>query len=417
MGEVRVKKPSSTLNLKDNFRTTTNGRAGGLFARTGALSGHPSKQQSRSMLLHPVIENSITSATAFIIAIRAAVASGEEVSMYLGGCGCLQTSVGIVYGGGEGRRLGPLEAPLALQDECLRQLGYCDYSRRARLGIDPDLRHIVRFYVGPAAGEGEGRSGSVLVLKGLVLPQWRRRTVQVLGHKLFIHPGPGSSAGTEVVELGGAEVEAAKSTRCGRRVLRVSANRQLFLGFDSSWERQLWWSWLKQRKAYPRVTCKYNVYMEGPGKAMNGKQSMSVFSVNVPFSRQSNVGITLHHLVDNAARKRVTDGRLGQCARFAYGQRDRVIHRSDDTLRQCSGHSPFTLHLRLCRLAINTAADESLLPMHGSGFRPPQGLWFAVRVMNQTLCITGTVDLPEESLYGIQYMDEVQAAPGPVSCS
>ncbi|KAG8276257.1 hypothetical protein J6590_069482 [Homalodisca vitripennis] len=36
-----------------HFRTTTNGR-GGLLASTGSLSGHPSKQQPRSMLLDSV---------------------------------------------------------------------------------------------------------------------------------------------------------------------------------------------------------------------------------------------------------------------------------------------------------------------------------------------------------------------------
>ncbi|KAG8315757.1 hypothetical protein J6590_065527 [Homalodisca vitripennis] len=45
--ELRAKKHSPTLNLgtngKGDFRTTTNDRAGGLLARTGSLSGHPSK--------------------------------------------------------------------------------------------------------------------------------------------------------------------------------------------------------------------------------------------------------------------------------------------------------------------------------------------------------------------------------------
>ncbi|KAG8319341.1 hypothetical protein J6590_093966 [Homalodisca vitripennis] len=41
--------------LKDDFRTTTNGLAGGLLARTGSLSAHPFKQQPRSTILHPVI--------------------------------------------------------------------------------------------------------------------------------------------------------------------------------------------------------------------------------------------------------------------------------------------------------------------------------------------------------------------------
>ncbi|KAG8302600.1 hypothetical protein J6590_028510 [Homalodisca vitripennis] len=47
-GEVRAKKPCLTLSLGTNgFRPTSNGRAGGLLARTGTLSGYPSKQQPR----------------------------------------------------------------------------------------------------------------------------------------------------------------------------------------------------------------------------------------------------------------------------------------------------------------------------------------------------------------------------------
>ncbi|KAG8327726.1 hypothetical protein J6590_012774 [Homalodisca vitripennis] len=57
--KVRAKKPSLTQpgnqRLKGNFRTTTNGRAGGLLARTGSPSGHPSKQHPRSTLLDLVI--------------------------------------------------------------------------------------------------------------------------------------------------------------------------------------------------------------------------------------------------------------------------------------------------------------------------------------------------------------------------
>ncbi|KAG8268695.1 hypothetical protein J6590_021515 [Homalodisca vitripennis] len=53
--EVRAKKPSlkqpGDQRLKGDFRTTVNGRAGGLFARAGSLSGHPSKQQPRLTLL------------------------------------------------------------------------------------------------------------------------------------------------------------------------------------------------------------------------------------------------------------------------------------------------------------------------------------------------------------------------------
>ncbi|KAG8253331.1 hypothetical protein J6590_036853 [Homalodisca vitripennis] len=49
---VKVKSSKEVLlyQLKDYFRTTTTGRAGGVLARTGSLSGHPSKQQPRPTL-------------------------------------------------------------------------------------------------------------------------------------------------------------------------------------------------------------------------------------------------------------------------------------------------------------------------------------------------------------------------------
>ncbi|KAG8315981.1 hypothetical protein J6590_061405 [Homalodisca vitripennis] len=54
-GKVRAKKTSLTQpgdqRLKGDFRTTTNGRAGGLHARLGSLSSHSFKQQPRSTLL------------------------------------------------------------------------------------------------------------------------------------------------------------------------------------------------------------------------------------------------------------------------------------------------------------------------------------------------------------------------------
>ncbi|KAG8318248.1 hypothetical protein J6590_006562 [Homalodisca vitripennis] len=41
-------KEREARGLKGDFRTTTNGQVGGLLARAGSLSGHPSKQQQRS---------------------------------------------------------------------------------------------------------------------------------------------------------------------------------------------------------------------------------------------------------------------------------------------------------------------------------------------------------------------------------
>ncbi|KAG8258593.1 hypothetical protein J6590_027686 [Homalodisca vitripennis] len=51
--EVRAKK--LCLTQSGDQPTTTNGRAGRLPTRTGSLSGHPSKQQALSTLLHSVI--------------------------------------------------------------------------------------------------------------------------------------------------------------------------------------------------------------------------------------------------------------------------------------------------------------------------------------------------------------------------
>ncbi|KAG8320709.1 hypothetical protein J6590_062600 [Homalodisca vitripennis] len=67
-GEVRAEKPSLTQPedkwLKGDFRTTTSGRAGGLLARTGSLSGHSSKQQPRSTLIWLSCDNHRTRYTA-----------------------------------------------------------------------------------------------------------------------------------------------------------------------------------------------------------------------------------------------------------------------------------------------------------------------------------------------------------------
>jgi len=52
------------------------------------------------------------------------------------------------YGGEPGRRLASQEKPLEIQDQFLQRLGYQDMSRRARLGVDPELRHLIGFHVG-----------------------------------------------------------------------------------------------------------------------------------------------------------------------------------------------------------------------------------------------------------------------------
>ena len=54
----------------------------------------------------------------------------------------------LQLGGGEPRPLGRSERPLEIQEEFLSALGYSESSRRARLGIDPDLRYLIAFLTG-----------------------------------------------------------------------------------------------------------------------------------------------------------------------------------------------------------------------------------------------------------------------------
>lgn len=98
----------------------------------------------------------------------------------------------VQIGGGRTRRLEENEYPLLVQEEFLKSLGYFDESRRARLGIDPELKYLIRFHIGPAEipmCKGVLRSGSVEVLKGLMFPQWRRRHLAIVGSKLILYAG------------------------------------------------------------------------------------------------------------------------------------------------------------------------------------------------------------------------------------
>ncbi|KAE8743580.1 hypothetical protein FOCC_FOCC010827 [Frankliniella occidentalis] len=138
-------------------------------------------------------------------------------------------------------------------DRFLQRLGFSDRSRRARLGIDPELRHLIRFHVGstPPLAEvaGATRSGSLMLLKGLVFPHWKRRPALLLGDRLFLYPAPGSlTAAPEELRV---ESVSSRSPRGGRLVLRVAAQpngprRHVFLGFGSCWERDQWAEWLQE---------------------------------------------------------------------------------------------------------------------------------------------------------------------------
>uniref|UniRef100_A0A182MFZ6 PHLPP-like RA domain-containing protein n=1 Tax=Anopheles culicifacies TaxID=139723 RepID=A0A182MFZ6_9DIPT len=200
----------------------------------------------------------------------------------------------VQIGGGRTRRLEENEYPLLVQEEFLKSLGYFDESRRARLGIDPELKYLIRFHIGPAEipmCKGVLRSGTVELLKGLMFPQWRRRHLAIVGSKLILYPG-NSVFPPEVYELAGANVF--EHAPCDNRLMikivpkcsssssardsldrdssltsvefidcsgtvgvypgsatattnqPASAEREtvLFLGFRESWERDQWSVWL-----------------------------------------------------------------------------------------------------------------------------------------------------------------------------
>ncbi|XP_060811506.1 PH domain leucine-rich repeat-containing protein phosphatase 2 isoform X2 [Bombus pascuorum] len=179
-------------------------------------------------------------------------------------------SLFIQYGGESGRRLASHEKPLEIQDQFLQKLGYQDVSRRSRLGVDPELRHLIAFHVGPASPlpelVGYSRCGYALVLKGLVFPQWKRRPLAVIGSRLFLYPACPESR-PEWMELTGGGAVCYAPSRLGKLVLRITGfprvtqqchqsqqqedshhreTRHLYLGFHHPWDRDLWKSWIKQ---------------------------------------------------------------------------------------------------------------------------------------------------------------------------
>lgn len=214
----------------------------------------------------------------------------------------------IQIGGDKSRRLDEAEHPFLVQEDFLKKLGYVDESRRSRLGIDPDLKFLIRFHIGPIdipLCKGATKCGNVEILKGLVFPQWRRRTIAIIGTKLIVYPA-NQGLMPETYELSGSEIfehtpvynrliikivpkisdslnnttenlSRNKSVDClnsnsssansnlsslspglshinniHNSNLSVCSNGTaerevvLFLGFEDSWERDLWSNWLME---------------------------------------------------------------------------------------------------------------------------------------------------------------------------
>jgi PH domain/leucine-rich repeat-containing protein phosphatase len=201
--------------------------------------------------------------------------------------------------GEKSRRLSDMEYPLRVLDLFLKSLGFLDESRRSRLQIDINLKHLIRFHIGPcdySLCSGVTKSGCVDLLKGLVFPQWKRRKVAIIGSKLIIYPA-NQNLMPEMYELSNSDIfehspvynrliikiipkisdrhnnvtelptrnESCSSSeylsnkygKSGGNLnnmgihhnsnLSISSQSSevvLFFGFQDSWERDLWSNWL-----------------------------------------------------------------------------------------------------------------------------------------------------------------------------
>lgn len=114
----------------------------------------------------------------------------------------------VQIGGEKPRRLSDEEQPLIIQEDFLRKIGYVDDSRRSRLCIDPDLKYLIRFHIGPTGNplcRGATKCGNVELLKGFIFPQWTRRTIAIIGTKLIVYSAnPGLMP--EVFDLSSSEI-------------------------------------------------------------------------------------------------------------------------------------------------------------------------------------------------------------------
>nr|XP_034828845.1 protein phosphatase PHLPP-like protein [Maniola hyperantus] len=155
-------------------------------------------------------------------------------------------------GGENSRRLELNEFPLRIQDQFLAKTGWTSEARRLRLAVDPELRHTLRWCAGPASrSSGVLRSGTVHVLKGHVFPQWKPRLAHILGSQLHT-----CGIAWDMLELSGGTIEfcqpkAQKLVLCvkprhqGNSLFDAGINH-LFLGFNTVWERNMWFCWLTE---------------------------------------------------------------------------------------------------------------------------------------------------------------------------
>ncbi|XP_049867265.1 protein phosphatase PHLPP-like protein isoform X1 [Pectinophora gossypiella] len=159
----------------------------------------------------------------------------------------------LQIGSENSRRLELDEYPLRIQEQFLATQGWRSEARRLRLAVDPELRHSLRFCVGPASRSGAVlKSGTLYVLKGHVFPQWKPRPAHITGSRLHM-----CGSTWETLELSGGNIELCQpkaqrlvlcvKPRChGNSVPGDVGVNHLFLGFSTVWERNMWFCWLKE---------------------------------------------------------------------------------------------------------------------------------------------------------------------------
>ncbi|XP_060800359.1 protein phosphatase PHLPP-like protein isoform X2 [Amyelois transitella] len=203
---------------------------------------------------------------------------GEELTLWL------------QIGGEKNRRLEQNEYPLRIQEQFLAVHGWKSEERRLRVAVDPELRHSFRWCAGPAARTGGVlRSGTLYILKGHVFPQWKPRPAHIIGSCLHIF---GTSR--EAIELSGGTIEMCQpkaqrlviclKPRCqGNLVPGDAGMNHLFLGFNTVWERNMWFCWLNEGT---KSTQPPNVLdLSGGGQASLGtalsQHATSAFTIRV----------------------------------------------------------------------------------------------------------------------------------------
>ncbi|RVE50452.1 hypothetical protein evm_004877 [Chilo suppressalis] len=159
----------------------------------------------------------------------------------------------LQIGGEKSRRLEKNEFPLRIQENFLTSHGWTSEARRQRLAVDPELKYTIRWCAGPSDRSGGIlRSGTINILKGHVFPQWKSRPAHIIGSQLH---SLGSS--WEMLELCGGVIELCPpkaqklvlcvKPRCQSNLLHGDATmNHVFLGFNSVWERNMWFCWLKE---------------------------------------------------------------------------------------------------------------------------------------------------------------------------